>query len=812
MRSLVLAFLSLFLFVAPAQSQFTFGNAAGANKREAQKRLDNPDSVDDVFKKVDFDISMPAPLTMEGVRIPGLTGPQIEVLSKNWMVVINTAKPQTFADIYRENKLAHRSNFVTVDAILHSIIAHHNGVIASAIQTRLKPQLLSLLKAMIDASISDYKLTGDTQLQGDVERNIAFLTVALKLISPDLEIPAFGESEKLANADLENIKNEKVARSAVLKANENFALYHPLGWYDSSDNLRNYYRCRQWLGRMQLTLTDVTNGAHAGSGNEFRRAVLLFRSLARAKFGAANGMAAWHNLSNAWSLIDGSSPATTPGVLLPSNFVPVFQTADNQLKATLDTIADPLARARLLISLKSREHTTLLESSSVFELSKKDRKPDTHLFFHLFLPIQEPEIDWLSTLVVHERDEAEGFSEIPAGLLFLHARGFKFATNILADNTWRMDDSLPASLPLLDKLIKRQQANANAVNIWQIMDGYTKAKGDSNQLVMRTPAWLACCTESTAAAWLDTLVALDIKPETENKPAPKPAPAAARPMPGKPQPKQAPTMRMPILHYLEPAPETFKAMSRFLQDFESNLGELGLFPEKLRSRNQDFIRLARRLTDISVKELLKQSLEAPDSALLANIDEVLTPVAYQVGGHVFLPIGRYETGTAAQATPANAQSKTKVILKNRPKTDVDPDDAKFNAPTKPPTQTGGAPSGGSSTSKSDSLDAIKFEEPAPKEEPPADVDLEKKRTAAMAKASPLRGVNIALGSPAAAWIVLHVGQNGTTIARGGVYSYYESLGAPENESHWQRKLEYGFVKPPYWCEFFQMFDQSTATH
>jgi hypothetical protein len=832
MRSIVLAFLiflAISFFAAPAQSQFTFGNASTANKREAQKRLDNPDNVDDIFRKTDFDISMPTPLNLEGVRIPGLTDPQKEVLAKNWMVAISSAKPGTFADIYRENKLEHRSNFVTVDAILHSIIGHHNGVIASAIQTRLKPELLSLLKAMIDASISDYKLTGDTQLQGDVERNIAYLTVALKLLSPDMDIPAFGESEKLANADLENIKNEKVARSAILKANENFALYHPLGWYDSTDNLRSYYRCREWLGRMQLTLTDVTNGAHAGSGNEFRRAVLLFRSLARAKFGGATGMSAWKHLSSAWSLIDGSSPATTPGVLLPSNFVPVFQTSDEKLKATLETIADPLARARLLISLKSREHTSVLESSSVFELSRKDRKVEQHLLFHLFLPIQEPEIDWLSTLVIKERDEAEGFSDVPAGLLFLHQRGFKFATNILADNAWRMDDSVPLALPLLDKLIKRQQANPDAVNIWQVMDGYTKAKGESNQLVMRTPSWLACCTESTMAAWLDTLVATDSKPEVVNTAPPKVAP----PAPAKPgrQPRQLPTMKMPVFHYLEPAPEIFKAMGKYLHDFESNLGELGLFPEKLRSRNQDFIRLTRRLTDMSVKELLKEPLEAQDTALLANIDEVLTPVGYQVGGHVFLPIGRIESATAAKATPANganAQSKSSVILKNR-KEVVDPDDAKFNIPPKP-TKSGGAPSGsapsgsgttsggggapsaGSSSSSSDGLGAIKFEEPPPKEETPPELDLEKKRAAAMAKASPLRGINLALGSPAAVWIVLHRGKDETTIARGGVYSYYESLGAPENEAHFQRKLEYGFVKPLYWCEFFQMFDQSTTTH
>jgi len=852
MRSFVLAFLVLFatsLFAAPAQSQFTFGDAAGANKRAAQKRLNgDADSIDDIFNKTDFDISMPAPLNMEGVRIPGLTAPQIEILSKNWMVVVNSSKQRAFAEIYRENKLAHRSNFVTVDAILHSVIANHNGIIAAAINSRLKPQLTSLLKAMIDASISDYKLTGDTQLQGDVERNIAYLTVALKLISPDMDIPSFGESEKLANADLENIKGEKVARSAILKGNENFALYHPLGFYDTSDNLRNYYRCRQWLGRMQLTLTDVTNGAHSGSGNEFRRAVLLFRSLARAKFGAATGMSAWNNLSRAWSLIDSSS-ATMPGVLLPSNFAPVLQTSDNQLKATLDAIADPLARARLLISLKSREQSSVLESSSIFELSRKDRKVDQHLFFHLFLPIQEPEIDWLSALVIHEKDEAEGFSDVPAGLLFLHARGFKFATNILADNSYRMDDSLPASLPLLVKLIKRRQGNESAVNIWQIMEAYTKAKGESNQLVMRTPAWLACSTESTIAAWVDTLVALDVKPESETspRPAPKPvSPAPAAPTahsPAERMHREPPAMKMPIKHYLEPAPETFRAMGKYLQDFESDLGELGLFPEKLRSRNQDFVRLTRRLADISVQELLKQPLDPADSVILANIEDILTPIAYQVGGHVFLPIGRIEAGPSSQAASNNAaQNKSKVILQNRAKKDTDNSDGTDStSPNKIPTKSGsgntggsatptknsgagttnngggGAPSGGSSTSssdsKSDGLDAIKLEQPTAKEESASpEQDLEKKRAAAMAKASLLKGVNMALGGPAEAWIVLHMGQNGTTIARGGVYSLYESVGSPENEQHWQRKLEYGFVKPPYWCEFFQVFDQSTATH
>jgi hypothetical protein len=782
MRRLILAVFGLLITAAPVMAQFSFGNASPFNKtkKDYAAALDRQPTLDDVFAKTDFATSYNPPVALQGIRFAALSDTAVKVLGVDYFVAINDTKRKTFAEIYRENKTIGRSNFVTADSLIHPALAHHNAIVATIIEKRVRPQLSQLLKAIFDASVNDYKNTEDIPVKEDIDRNLAFLAVAIKLIAPDEKLNESQHVSALVQADLARIQKETLDYSSVFKRKEDFAVYKPLGWYTATPSLQNYYRCRQWLGRTYLLLSDITDEAGLGTGNEFRRAVLLFRSLSHAKFGEATGMKAWTNLSNVISLLEPAASATADGVLSPKNFQNVFASSDNDFKTTLDALSNPIERTRLFLTLKGKERPEL-NSKSVFELVKKTGKEHDRLSFRLFPSISQPEMDWLASQKIQHKDAAEGFSNVPVGLFFLHARGFRFATNILGDNTFRFDEPLAFALSDLTKLSgglppdrqdKKAPVKLPTQTTWQIFDTYASSKPQTCQAVLRSPTWLGCCLESVIAGWVDGLTAIDRESLMPKKAASAPKPAN--------QPLSF-TGKGPFYHYLEPAPEVYYALANFLENFDVNLTQLGLFPEQFRTRNQDFIRLAKRFYEISNRELAGKSLDPADLSLLANIDQIYEQVSFPVQGFVHLEYGQPGTRESGDVGKPAAGGSGNVLLQSRR--------AATKTSTAQPAPRAVAPN---------PLGAIDLQ--TANNELMDGFELGKKYAD---KAVPTAGMNIMIDGPASLDVILKT-SHGALLARGAVFSYYEVPGPALSEEHWSRKLDYGFVKPPFWCEAFQM--------
>jgi len=783
LHRLLIVFVTLLLLVMPAWAQFNFGAPSFNNqqRKEAAALLDHEPTIEDILRKSEIETAYLPPISLDGLKLTSINDQAMNRLGQNYFVAINDPRRKTFGQIYRENRTLGRSNFVTLDSLVHPALAHHNRIVASVTENRLEPQLLALLKAIFNASVNDFQTADDVSMQEDIERNLAFLAVAIKLLSPEMKL---SESDRVANlvqSDFDQILKERVAYSAVFKRQENFAVYRPIGFYTTSIALQNYYRCRQWLGRTYLLLSDITDEAGLGTGNEFRRAVLLFRSLSRAKFGESTGMKAWNNITNVMAILEPSAAATADGVLAPTNFESAFGTTDREFKATLEALSNPLSRARLFLTLKGKERPEL-NSKSVFELSRKNGKEHERLSFRLFPSISQPEMDWLAKQSVQHKDETEGFSNVPTALFFLHARGFRAATNILADNTYRFDQALALALPALTKLdgtpAKNLSQRAPARTTWQIFEGYANCKPESCQSTLRGANWLSCCLESTIAGWVDSLTAIDSDAPLEKK-----AREVASNEGETPAVNQTRTSGRPHFHYLEPVPDAYRSLSDYLENFETTLTQLGLFPEQCRSRNQDFIRLAKRFSDIAKRELANKPLDANDLSLLENIDQVYEHISFPVQGYIHLEYAHTNKENVVDSTKTPGGSK-QVILRNRRQVGagLEPTKAKDFLPAKNP------------------LGAIDLQTAS--SELSNGFELGKKQ-ANQSAASPLEGMNMVLSGPASVDVILH-GPKGALIARGGIYSFYEVPGIAATEAQWSRKLEYGFLKPPFWCEPFQL--------
>jgi hypothetical protein len=84
-----------------------------------------------------------------------------------------------------------------------------------------------------------------------------------------------------------------------------------------------------------------------------------------------------------------------------------------------------------------------------------------------------------------------------------------------------------------------------------------------------------------------------------------------------------------------------------------------------------------------------------------------------------------------------------------------------------------------------------------------------KENATSQPVSKFKGVNLGLGGPGILYILLKTSR-GQLLCRGAVYSFYETPGDPISHPHWQRMLDYGLLKSPFWCDAFQVVDESSS--
>lgn len=750
-KALKFAVLAMILLAAKgySQSQPQPPLFSSSILRPDRAREPRKETLDDLFPRGEFKETVLPPLSLKPGRIPGLNQAAIDKLNLLHFVVVNDARTSDFASVYKQNRVDGLPNFVTVASIMHPLLAHRNAIKVAVVNKSCFSQLKSLLEAMVAASVADYRETEDEDVKDDIQRNLAYLSVALRLIAPEDKPTEFGGVEELVRQDLDNIHKERMANSAIFKRPENFAAYRPFGWYETSDKLKNFYRARQWLGRMCFSLTDVTNNTKAGTGNEFRRAVLLYRSLIRAKPGNQQGYSAWDKLHKTLMLVEDSEVRQGSIDLLPEDFATAFLATEKNLQLTLEALSNPLNRTKLLLSLKGAE-TRRFSPTSIFELNAKNQKDDRNLIFRVFPSLNPPEFDWINGQIVQDKDETTGFNTVPVSLVLLHARGSDVANTILADNTWRLDEDLIFSVPILDRMVNIVSQGASVRSIWQTLANYVKPLPDGPASPLRTNTWLGFCLEGSIASWLDSWIALD--------PSALGAKDANPAKPNKGGQGPPPIRKMSNFNYLEPAPDVFKRMSASLLQFSSGLVELGVFPPEMKERTADFCRLGERFSEIAKKELTNQSLGPDDALLLANIDRLLEKISSPVAGSLFVSYGTPLAGQTPDHPQSQVGDKPAVVLRSR--------------------------------SQANQIASTGKSAPA---------------------ISKFQGVNFGLGGPGSLYIVLK-SPRGPVVCRGAAYAFYETPGSPLSIAHWQRRLDYGLLKPPFWCDPFQLVDDSTTKH
>ncbi|MBS1955340.1 MAG: DUF3160 domain-containing protein [Cyanobacteria bacterium SZAS-4] len=609
-------------------------------------------NLEDLFPHTEIPYAYPNPVDLQGLTVGGLNEKNTATLGTNLFIVIDNTKYNTIAELYRANRLKKKSNFVTVDALMHSFLALRNGMLANMIDEHLQPELRALLASMLQRTAADYKEADDAEVRADLERNLAYLSVGLRLLDPTLPSPAMGGASTMATKELQNIRSYQNKKSVIFNVEEDFSTYKPYGWYNTSPKLQNFYRAKQWLSRVGFPLSE--NSTSDGTGDSFRRSALLFRALDKSAVGNQPGMQVWQRVNQ--MMIQLGAPITTEiKTLTPTDYREVFKAHNDDSRMSLQGLAEPFYRTKLLLSVR-RQRPLNITSTSIFDIESSHPERATQAAFRMFPIIEVAELPWLKQRGHTFAKEGSDIPAPPLALLDMHAHGITQATNVLGEMIWKLDPTLTNVVPDLMQSVKKQPTNDV---VWQVFGSYFKMPVEAVQAVLKTNFWMTRKLESGFGAWLDNQIALepvvppkdddiaDIKPiiQPGNTANLSPSVASAVQSAGMKSIASGAagaatnTAGPALKHYVEPAPEVFRNMRIEIQRLENQMTGLGYPPKKYDARIQELVKLLQRLETIATREINGGSPLPADAAFLGQIDTVLDNFSPPTAGTLFLDTG-----------------------------------------------------------------------------------------------------------------------------------------------------------------------------
>ncbi|MHA1352139.1 MAG: DUF3160 domain-containing protein, partial [Candidatus Heimdallarchaeaceae archaeon] len=167
--------------------------------------------------------------------------------------------------------------YITTDLCLHTLHSLFDNYLRILEYQYFNEYFTSMVKALRDNQIVIYDGTSVEQsLKPILEKNIAYLTVILKLLDNETSIPDYVED--LVNTELENINLGIPAYSSIFGYLEDFSQYKPRGHYTRNEELASYFQGMMYAGRMKFLLDDKTEENTLGI-EQTKMALLLVYTL-----------------------------------------------------------------------------------------------------------------------------------------------------------------------------------------------------------------------------------------------------------------------------------------------------------------------------------------------------------------------------------------------------------------------------------------------------------------------------------------------------------------------------------------------------
>lgn len=206
------------------------------------------------------------------------TPQQKAMIAKNGFVVTPSSEEQLFF-IYENNDYLVLPSFITTDSVLQVYHVFYDFTLRKVEQTKLVDELGALSAGLADASARQLAAATDPTAKEAARRNLAYATVARKLLDPSAKVPA--EVADLVDKELALVEaHAGRATSPVLADPEiqlDYSQFVPRGHYTRAPELGRYFKAMMWYGLVPFPLESAKTGK--GDASSTLRALLLTEAL-----------------------------------------------------------------------------------------------------------------------------------------------------------------------------------------------------------------------------------------------------------------------------------------------------------------------------------------------------------------------------------------------------------------------------------------------------------------------------------------------------------------------------------------------------
>lgn len=220
-------------------------------------------------------------------------------LLENGFVVIDGSSSEFFQG-YEHNRYSLTPNFVTSDSMLHTYHLYFSRLLKDIEKEYFYNDLKTICEQMITASKEQYEKLSGTGWENAAKRNMAYFTVALKLLDDSVQPDPLVED--IVSQELKLISDASEITVSPLMSWENpceeplledYTQYIVRGYYEENETLSQYFRAMMWFGRISFRQSNE---------EETRSAVLMTKAMSE-----SDALAAWNRIYDVTTFFIGTS-------------------------------------------------------------------------------------------------------------------------------------------------------------------------------------------------------------------------------------------------------------------------------------------------------------------------------------------------------------------------------------------------------------------------------------------------------------------------------------------------------------------------
>jgi hypothetical protein len=291
--------------------------------------------------------------------------------------------------------------FVTTDTGLYLYHAVFDQSLRDIEERFFIQDVTGLTKALLDYAVENFK-----QFNGDLKeaatRNIAYLSVAQKLIDPNATISEL--VDEMVKSELDKIEAHRgMDISEIFKYADDYSQYVPRGHYTRNEALKRYFKMIMWYGRMAFLLKGGPDGLISEHDAKIQtmQALLLAISLKNIHVGEKTGLEVWERIYSVTAFFVGLADDLTPKEYLwalEKVFGSDFELSDLSdenkmfsLKKELALLPSPEiygGTGNIIVSgpITDESLNKVLDKTKGMRLMGRRFVPDSYIFQHLTFP------------------------------------------------------------------------------------------------------------------------------------------------------------------------------------------------------------------------------------------------------------------------------------------------------------------------------------------------------------------------------------------------------------------------------------------